>query len=388
MTQSRQIAEPNGDAPAVETRSNGSLQAKFRKTQAAHEPPFVLDAEFDAAPGFNILFGASGAGKTTLLDCVAGIAAPDTGNISLAGRVLFNSAQAINLPMAQRRCGYVFQNLALFPHMTVEQNVSYGLAHLPNTDRHQRTHAILQAFRVLHLAQHSVREISGGESQRVAVARTLVTDPEVLLLDEPMAGLDSPTKSKIIDDLRQWNQAHRIPILYVTHSREEVFALGERVLVLDAGNIVADGTPHEVMTAPIHETVAQLIGFENIFDAVVDAVHPARGTMTCRVAGEGGVLMLETPLVRGGVGSALRVGIRAGDILLATAPPIGLSARNLIPGRIKSLEQRDVIVSARVKCRVEMEAHLTLAARDSLQLEPGKEVWLVIKTHSCHLMQK
>ncbi|HET9308250.1 MAG TPA: molybdenum ABC transporter ATP-binding protein [Candidatus Sulfotelmatobacter sp.] len=388
MTQSRQIAEPNGDAPAVETRSNGSLQAKFRKTQAAHEPPFVLDAEFDAAPGFNILFGASGAGKTTLLDCVAGIAAPDTGNISLAGRVLFNSAQAINLPMAQRRCGYVFQNLALFPHMTVEQNVSYGLAHLPNTDRHQRTHAILQAFRVPHLAQHSVREISGGESQRVAVARTLVTDPEVLLLDEPMAGLDSPTKSKIIDDLRQWNQAHRIPILYVTHSREEVFALGERVLVLDAGNIVADGTPHEVMTAPIHETVAQLIGFENIFDAVVDAVHPARGTMTCRVAGEGGVLMLETPLVRGGVGSALRVGIRAGDILLATAPPIGLSARNVIPGRIKSLEQRDVIVSARVKCRVEMEAHLTLAARDSLQLEPGKEVWLVIKTHSCHLMQK
>lgn len=98
--------------------------------------------------------------------------------------------------------------------------------------------------------------------------------------------------------------------------------------------------------------------------------------------------MLETPLVRGGVGSALRVGVRAGDILLATTPPIGLSARNVIPGRIKSLEQRDVIVSARVKCRVEMEAHLTLAARDSLQLEPGKEVWLVIKTHSCHLMQK
>lgn len=388
MIHPRQIAEANGAAPAVETRGNNSLQAKFRKTQAAHEPPFVLDAEFEAAPGFTILFGPSGAGKTTLLDCVAGIAQPDTGNISLAGRVLFDSAQKIFLPVAQRRCGYVFQDLALFPHMTVEQNVSYGLAHLPNTDRHQRTHAILQAFRVSHLVQRSVREISGGESQRVALARTLVTDPAVLLLDEPLAALDAPTKSKIIDDLRAWNQAHRIPILYVTHSREEVFALGERVLVLDAGSIVADGTPHEVMTAPIHETVAQLIGFENIFDAIVDAVHPERGTMTCRVAGEGGVLMLETPLVRGGVGSGLRVGIRAGDILLATTPPIGLSARNVIPGRIKSLEQRDVIVSARVKCRVEMEAHLTLAARDSLQLEPGKEVWLVIKTHSCHLMQR
>jgi molybdate transport system ATP-binding protein len=233
-----------------------------------------------------------------------------------------------------------------------------------------------------------VREISGGESQRVALARTLVTDPEVLLLDEPLAGLDAPTKSQIIDDLRDWNQAHRIPILYVTHSREEVFALGERVLVLDAGSIVADGTPHEVMTAPIHETVAQLIGFENVLDAVVDAVHPARGTMTCRIAGEGGVLMLETPLVRGGVGSTLRVGIRAGDILLATSRPTGLSARNIIPGRIQALHQRDVIVSVRVKCRVEIEAHLTLAARDSLELVPGKEVWLVIKTHSCHLMQK
>src|SRR5271169_3583513 len=110
--------------------------------------------------------------------------------------------------------------------------------------------------------------------------------------------------------------------------------------------------------------------------------------MTCRVAGDGGSVLLETPLVRGGVGPALRVGIRAGDILLATAPPVGLSARNVIPGRIPSLEQRDVIISARVKCRVEMEVHLTLAARDSLQLVPGREVWLVIKTHSCHLMQK
>jgi molybdate transport system ATP-binding protein len=215
-----------------------------------------------------------------------------------------------------------------------------------------------------------------------------VTHPEVLLLDEPLAALDAATKRKIIDDLRAWNQAHRIPILYVTHSREEVFALGERVIVLDAGRIVAQGTPHEVIEAPRQETVAQLVGVENIFDAVVEAVRPERGTMTCRIEGDGGPVVLETPLVRGGVGSPMRVGIHAGDILLATAPPIGLSARNVIPGRIASLEQRDVIVSARVKCRVEMEVHLTMAARDSLELVPGKEVWLVIKTHSCHLMQK
>ncbi len=148
--------------------------------------------------------------------------------------------------------------------------------------------AILQAFRIPHLARRYPREISGGESQRTALARTLVTDPAVLLLDEPLAALDAATKSKIIDDLRQWNQAHCIPILYVTHSREEVFALGERVLVLDAGRIVAQGSPHEVIAAPLQETVAQLVGFENIFDAVVEAIRPERGTMTCRIAGDGG----------------------------------------------------------------------------------------------------
>jgi molybdate transport system ATP-binding protein len=215
------------------------------------------------------------------------------------------------------------------------------------------------------------------------------------VLDEPLAALDAATKSKILDDLRRWNQAHRIPILYVTHSREEVLALGERVLVMEQGRIIAQGTPHEVLRAPLQETVAQLAGFENIFDATVESVHEDRGTMLCRITtrralgGEtGSSLLLETPLIRAEAGSPLRVGIRAGDILLAIVPPTGLSARNVIPGNLVSLEQRDVIVSVRVNCGIEMEAHLTLAARDTLGLMPGKEVWLVIKTHSCHLMQR
>src|SRR5450631_148964 len=342
------------------------LDARFRKRFAAQSQEFVLEVEFQAAPGFTILFGPSGAGKTTLLDCVAGLTKPDSGRIAISDRVLFDAAQGTSLPVAKRRIGYVFQNLALFPHLTVEQNVQYGLMHLPQTERAAQASAILQAFRIPHLAQRYPREISGGERQRTALARTLVTDPVALLLDEPLAALDAATKSKIIEDLRSWNLAHGIPILYVTHSREEVFALGERVIVLDAGRIVAQGTPHEVIAAPQQETVAQLVGFENIFDATVESVHPERGTMSCRIAGDGGPVVLETPLVRGGVGSALRVGIRAGDILLATSPPVGLSARNVIPGRILALEQRDVIVTARVKCRVEMEVHLTLAARDSL----------------------
>ncbi|MGO9085140.1 MAG: molybdenum ABC transporter ATP-binding protein [Terriglobales bacterium] len=395
MTDARTIESGAVAAPVSVTSQNSEpdgalLAARLRKRMAGQGHEFVLDVEFRAAPGFTILFGASGAGKTTLLDCVAGLATPDAGRIAVGERVLFDFAQRADVAVAKRRVGYVFQDLALFPHLTVEQNVQYGLAHLAQGERRERSSATLRAFRIAHLARRWAREISGGESQRVALARTLVTDPAVLLLDEPLAALDAPTKAKIIDDLREWNRTHRIPILYVTHSREEVFALGERVIVLDAGRIVAEGTPHEVTTAPRQETVAQLAGFENIFDATVEAVHPERGTMICRLptTGHAGPVLLETPLVRAEVGSALRVGIRAGDILLATSLPQGLSARNVIPGRIASLQQRDVIVSARVHCGVVMEVHLTLAARDSLQLAPGREVWLVIKTHSCHLMQR
>jgi molybdate transport system ATP-binding protein len=171
---------------------------------------------------------------------------------------------------------------------------------------------------------------------------------------------------------------------FLVDNREEVFALGDRVLVLENGRIIAQGTPHEVMSAPRQETVAQLAGFENVFDCTVMSAHVDRGTMTCKLAGSN--VELETPLMRAEVGAALRVGIRAGDILLATVKPVGLSARNILPGKIISLVQRDVIVLARVDCGAVMSVHLTLAARDSLELQSGRDVWLIVKTHSCHLM--
>jgi molybdate transport system ATP-binding protein len=386
------------------------LTARIAKTLLSAEREFSLDLEFAATPGFTILFGASGAGKTTLLDCVAGLVTPDAGRIAIGEKIFFDVAGRIDVPVSRRGVGYVFQDLALFPHLTAQQNVQYGLAYLPRTQREERALAILHAFHIEQLRRQRPAQISGGERQRVALARALVTDPVVLLLDEPLAALDTPTKSKILDDLRRWNHEHQIPILYVTHSREEVFALGERVLVLDQGRIIAQGAPHEVLGAPRRETVAQLAGFENIFDATVESVHEDRGTMLCRImpcrittcgittaavatssppgSEAVGTVSLETPLVRAEIGSPLRIGIRAGDILLAVAPPIGLSARNLILGQIVSLERRDVIISAKVDCGVEMEVHLTLASRDALQLAPGRDVWLVIKTHSCSLMPR
>jgi molybdate transport system ATP-binding protein len=345
---------------------------------------FELDISCAFLPGITILFGPSGAGKTTLLDCIAGVAKPDAGRIAMAETILFDRALGVNVSPQLRRVGYVFQDLALFPHLSVAANVEYGVSSLDTQARKRRSAEILDSFQIAHLRSRRPGQISGGEKQRVALARALVIDPTILLLDEPLVGLDAATKSKLVDDLRAWNQEHRVPIVYVTHSREEVFALGERVVVLENGRAIAQGTPHQVMTAPRSETVAQLAGFENIFDATVVAAHEERGTMTCRLAGSD--VELETPMVRAEVGSVLRVGIRAGDILLASIPPQGLSARNVLPGRVVSLAQRDVMVVARVNCGVEMEVHLTLAARDSLEPQPGREVWLVVKTHSCHLM--
>src|SRR5271170_7134007 len=324
-TQTTSVAVP------ADSGSRNALTIQIRKRFSNAGRDFALDVEFALAPGITIVFGPSGAGKTTLLDCVAGLTTPYSGKIAVGDRVLFDQAHAIDLPVQSRRIGYVFQDLALFPHLTVDKNVEYGLAGLNKNERRKKSDAILESFRIADLRERKPGEISGGERQRVALARALVTDPCVLLLDEPMAALDASTKSKIIDDLRAWNAAHAIPIVYITHNREEVFALGDRVLVLENGRIIADGTPHGVMAAPRRESLAQLIGFENIFHATVSAIHEDRGTMRCRLADSH--VELETPLVRAEIGSKLLIGIRAGDVLLATVQPVGLSARNIIPGR-------------------------------------------------------
>jgi molybdate transport system ATP-binding protein len=350
---------------------------------------FTLDVSLALPAGISILFGASGAGKTTLLDCIAGLTKADSGRVQIGDRVVFDSERGVNLPVPDRRVGYVFQDLALFPHLTVEANVGYGIVAVQTEERSQRVARTLDSLGITALRDRRPAQLSGGERQRVALARALITEPCILLLDEPLAALDLPVRMKIADDLRRSIQNLPLPVLYVTHNRDEVFMLGERLLVLENGKLIAQGTPHEVLSAPRGETVAQLAGFENIFDAQVTALHEDRGTMTCRVGSarfESAQVELETPLIHAESGSRLRVGISAGDILLATSAPVGLSARNILPGRVLSLFQRDAIVTARVDCGVELSVHLTLGARDSLALAPGRQVWVIVKTHSCHLL--
>jgi molybdate transport system ATP-binding protein len=350
---------------------------------------FTLDSEFIAPPGITILFGASGSGKTTLLDCLAGLRKPDSGRIAIGDRVLFDSEQGIDIPAEQRNAGYVLQDLALFPHLSVGANVEYGLFRLPVRERRERSQAILECFRIADLRDRKPRQISGGQRQRVALARSLVTNPSILLLDEPLSGLDAPTRSRLIDDLRAWNDEHRIPMMYVTHAREEVFALSERVLVFEDGKLLAQGSPYEVLQAPQHESIAELTGVENLFDGVVVALHESQGTMSCKLSDAvcEGQLQLEVPLAAAKPGARVRIGIRAGDIILATSAPKDISARNVLSGRLVALTRRDITVIAQVDCGVLFEIHLTPVAVTSLQLHAERQVWVIIKTHSCLLLR-
>jgi molybdate transport system ATP-binding protein len=331
-----------------------------------------------------MLFGASGSGKTTLLRSLAGLATPDAGSITLGQEVLFSASTHVNVPTARRRVGYVFQQLALFPHLTIAENIAYGLHRLTASEQGSRVQTIARSFRIEHALDRKPSATSGGERQRAALARSLVTDPSILLLDEPLSALDHAAQSLIMDDLRSWNATHAIPIVYVTHSHREVFALGERVLAMDHGRIIADGSPADVLDAPSREPIAHLAGFENFFSASVIARRPESGTMLCRLAGSG--TELEVPLGRADDGESIRLAIRAGDILLANEEPRGLSARNVLAGTISGLRREGPTVVADVDAGERFVVHLTPGAVDGLRLARGTRVWLVIKTYSCRVL--
>ena len=366
------------------------VKVRLRKSRSGRTPSsFVMDVVLEIPPGITMVFGPSGAGKSTLLDCLAGLLQPDSGQIEISGELLLDVERRINVPPAKRKIAYVFQSLALFPHMTVEQNVAYGLADMPAPQRAWRVKSMLEAFRVDRLAERKADEISGGEQQRVALARSLATSPRVLLLDEPLTALDEGLKKSIMEDLRRWNAAQNIPILYVTHSRAEVDALGGRIVVLDQGKIISTGTPHEVLDAPRRSSLAQASGFENLFSGVVTDRREADGVMRVRLVK--GACEIETPLGHAAVGIAVKLAIRAGDILLATERPYGLSARNVIAGKIISLEQRGTMFVAQVAAdadhAVVFTVHLTLGAKRALELDVNQSAWLAIKTHSCHVLE-
>jgi molybdate transport system ATP-binding protein len=345
---------------------------------------FHLEAKLTAYPGVTVIVGHSGAGKSTLLRCIAGLSNPEEGRIAVGEHVLFDSRRNVRLEPAQRGVAFVFQDLALFPHLSVEDNVVYGLRRLAPAERKRRMHAILASFQIEHLERRFPREISGGEQQRVALARSLVTEPSVLLLDEPLSSLDPRTKVLIIDDLRRWNETHRIPILYVTHDHDELLALGDRAIVLEQGRIATEGPPIDVLPNPLRLASAQSARFENVFDATVIELRESEGSMVCELAGT--PIRIEAPLAQVAVGAEVCVGIGADEILVASSQPTIVGGCNVLRGKISQVEPRGAMVEARVSCGAEFRVRLNARSFEAHDLEPG-HVWMMIQPRACHVVR-
>ena len=203
-------------------------------------PAFVLDVSFSADAPFTVLAGPSGSGKTSCLRLIAGVLTPDEGRITLGERTFFDSSRGLNLPVQRRRVGFVFQDYALFPHLTAEQNIAYGVKAPGRAARLERAREMLALFRIEHAGGRFPREMSGGEAQRVALARALASDPSVVLLDEPLSAVDFETRARLLDEIEGAQRRAGVPFVYVTHNEAEAARLGARRVRLEAGRVARE----------------------------------------------------------------------------------------------------------------------------------------------------
>jgi molybdate transport system ATP-binding protein len=368
--------------------TNEARHSEDREGRSANDRAFSLDVEFDVPAGFTILFGASGSGKTTTLRSISGIVRPDAGRIAIDDEILFDSVKNVNVPIRARGVGLVFQDLALFPHLTALANVEFGMSGLSRADRSRSAQSIMEALRIEHTRERKPSEISGGEAQRVALARALANKPRILLLDEPLSAIDEATKRGIIADLKAINRDLRLPIVYVTHSREEAVSIGERVIVYERGRIIASGEPISVFGTPVTASVARLSGVENIFTGLVVSKSESAGTMRIEVSDGTGSCCIDVPFGNQAIGEHVMVAIASGDILLATEELRSTSLRNRMLGKIVAIEDELTRVLVRVDAGASWSASVTRQAIAELQLALGREVWLAFKTHSCHLVDR
>ncbi len=239
-------------------------------------PGFTLDAAWEAGEDVVALFGPSGAGKTLTLQCLAGLVRPDEGRIVVNGTVFFDRDAGVDVPTQKRRLGYVFQGYALFPHLSVADNVGYGLHDRPREERRRQTAEVLERLGLGDLAGRRPHELSGGQQQRVALGRALAVDPELLLLDEPLSAMDPPLRRQLRLELmavvREWGKA----TVLVTHDLAEAFQLADRVVVYEAGRVVQQAPKTELLSAPASERVARLMGVRNILSGTVLKASPDR----------------------------------------------------------------------------------------------------------------
>jgi molybdate transport system ATP-binding protein len=361
----------------------------------------VLDVDLRLPlAGVTVLFGPSGAGKTTLLRCLAGLDHPDAGRIEVAGEVWDDGRH--HLPARRRRVGYLFQDHALFPHLGVAGNVGYGLGQLPRRERPARVSAALATAGAAHLAGRPVRGLSGGEAQRVALARALAPEPRLLLLDEPLSALDSPTRARLRTELRRVLVRAGVPSIVVTHDRAEALALGDRMAVLAGGRVHQVDDLATVFGRPASPVVADAVGVESTLPGEV--VEVAGGLARVRVgphlitaggdlgggaAGRGGELG-PGAITRRRPGDRVLVCVRAEDVALALpGDRPSASPRNLLPGTVSALTPGGPLLRVDLDCAgVPLVAYVTGAAGEDLRLAPGTTVTAVVKTTAVHLVAR
>ena len=351
--------------------------------------PFTLEVELALAGRVTAILGPSGCGKTSLLEIIAGLRKGAEGRATLDGVVFLDSERRMSLPPERRRIGYVPQEPALFPHLDVADNVRYGIRS-PSDASHRRVTETLDLLEIGALVTRYPHTLSGGEAQRVALARALVTGPRLLLLDEPLAALDTELRYRILPYLMRVRDEAKIPMIYVTHHVGEALALADEAVVLRAGRVEATGPVRYALTPKLVASVRGDATFENIVHGEIIAVDGDAGTATLAplVTASGERALEARPLtVRSGqgvrTGSHATYRVASEDVLLLRGAPAGISARNVFAARVVGVEQLGTDVLVRLEAgAIEWRALVTSAAVRELAIAVGGELYLAIKTHA------
>ena len=342
-------------------------------------PGFLLDAGFAApTPGVTALFGPSGAGKSTVLAVVAGLLRPEAGRVALDGAVLLDTALGVAVPAERRRCGVVFQDARLLPHLRVAGNLRYGARRAPPDAAGPEFGAVVDLLGLGGLLQRRPAGLSGGERQRVALGRALLSRPRLLLMDEPMAGLDAPRRADILPFLERVRDVARVPILYVTHALDEVDRLADTLVLIEAGQVVATGPLEDLSARPDLPMLTGRRDAGAVLACTVAGHDAARGLT--RVAFPGG--WLEVTRRPEPVGARLRLRLRARDVAVAIAPPVGISIHNALPVTLASITASgadEVILTLRTGLAT-LLARVTRSAVARLGLTPGAQVFALVKS--------
>jgi len=328
-----------------------------------------------------VLFGPSGSGKTTVLRALAGLDRPDAGTIVFDGEAWVDVARGTFVPPQARGVGLLFQDHALFPHLSVAANVGYGLHRLPRAERRARVGELAGPLGIAHLLERRPAQLSGGERQRVALARALAPRPRLLLLDEPLSALDAPLREALRGELRHVLEGSGIPAVVVTHDRTEALALGDRLVVLAGGAVRQIGPVHEVFSAPVDAEVARVVGTENVFPSRL--VRREDGLVVIRAGAA--LLVAVDP---GGMEDEAYACLRAEDVVLEPGGGHPSSARNRLPGAVVTLRDEGPLVRVTVDCGVPLVALVTRASAERLALAPGSRVHAVVKAPSVRVVPR